>query len=177
MLQSKIVIAMHLFLLIFSSNLYTQTMDEPETFKSANLGGPRLGLTYVLGDGEFYNNLKVNEMDRLVSQFGWHFEYQVSPKTVAGPSFVVQLVPLLGGVEYGKVIPSVTLAFGIRFLSGIEFGMGPNLVLSENGLVSSLVLVGGKSFNYGGVSLPINLAYVINPEGHRISFIFGYALD
>ena len=177
MLQSKIVIAMHLLLLIFSSNLYTQTMDEPETFKSANLGGPRLGLTYVLGEGEFYNSLKVNEMDRLVSQFGWHFEYQVSPKTVAGPSFVVQLVTLLGGVEYGKVIPSVTLAFGIRFLSGIEFGMGPNLVLSENGLVSSLVLVGGKSFNYGGVSLPINLAYVINPEGHRISFIFGYALD
>lgn len=177
MLRQELLIVTAILLLFISGNSYTQIMDEPETFKSANLGGPRLGLTYVLGEGEFYNSLKVNEMDRLVSQFGWHFEYQVSPKSVAGPSFVVQFIPLLGGVEYGKVIPSLTLAFGIRFLSGIEFGMGPNLVLSENGLVSSLVLAGGKSFNYGGVNLPINLAYVINPEGHRISFIFGYALD
>ncbi|MEN8193919.1 MAG: hypothetical protein ABFS12_13940, partial [Bacteroidota bacterium] len=165
MLRYKIIAIMSLIAFFLSSNFYSQIIEEPEQLKTTNLGGPRLGLTYVLGNGEFYNNLKVNEMDRLVSQFGWHFEYQVSPKSIAGPSFVVQAVPLLGGVEYGKVVPSVTLAFGIRFISGIEFGMGPNLVLTKEGLVSSLVLVGGKSFNYGGVSLPMNLAYVINPDG------------
>ena len=177
MLQHKIIFAIYLLLFTFSSNLHSQTIDEQKIYKSTNLGGPRLGLTYVLGNGESYQNLKINEMGRLISQFGWHFEYQVAPSSVAGPSFVVQFVPLIGGVEYGKFVPSITLAFGIRFLSGIEFGMGPNLVATEEGVNSSLVLVGGKSFDYGGVSLPINLAYVINPRGHRISFIFGYALD
>jgi len=177
MLRCKLIFVIYLLFLTFSGNLYSQIEDAESTYKSTNLGGPRIGLTYILGEGEAYQTLKSNEMDRLISQFGWHFEYQVAPTTVAGPSFVVQFVPLIGGVEYGKFIPSITLAFGIRFLSGIEFGMGPNLVATEAGVATSLVLVGGKSFDYGGVSIPLNLAYVINPRGHRISFIFGYALN
>lgn len=172
------------FIVFFISltNSFSQTINEPVILKEKNLGGPRLGLTFIHGNGELYKSLKRNNMDRLISQFGWHFEYQVSPKETIGPAFVVQFIPLFGGVEYGKFIPSLTTAFGIRFPSGIEFGMGPNVALSKDTydktvFMPSLILAIGKSIDYGGVSLPLNLAYSISRDGNRLSFIFGYALE
>ena len=176
--------ALFVFLtLLFSSiTSFSQSLEKPIELRERNLGGPRLGLTFVHGSGELYKSLKENKMDRLISQFGWHFEYQVSPKKTVGPSFVVQFVPLFGGVEYGKFVPSCTTAFGIRFPDGIEFGMGPNLAMSKDSydktiVSSSLILAAGKSIDYGGVSIPLNLAYAISPKGNRLSFIFGYALE
>ncbi len=167
--------------LLLFSNLYSQSLNTPIELQERNLGGPRLGLTFVHGNGELVRTLKKNNMDRLLSQFGWHFEYQVSPENSIGPSFVVQFVPLFGGVEYGKFIPSLTTAFGIRFPNGVEFGMGPNLAVSKDSydktiISSSLVLAVGKSINYSGVSIPLNIVYAISPKGNRASFIFGYAL-
>lgn len=174
----KIAIITVLFLL---NNLCAQSLKSPIELHERNLGGPRLGLTFVHGNGELVRTLKKNKMDRLLSQFGWHFEYQVSPENNIGPAFVVQFVPLFGGVEYGKFIPSLTTAFGIRFPSGVEFGMGPNLAVSKDSydetiITSSLVLAVGKSINYSGVSIPLNIVYAISPKGNRVSFIFGYSL-
>lgn len=42
---------------------------------------------------------------------------------------------------------------------------------------SSLVVVVGKTFNYGEINLAINLAYITNPAGNRLAFIFGYAIS
>jgi hypothetical protein len=163
------------------SQYNAQTLDKAVSLKEKNLGGPRMGITVIHGRGELSRRMKANNMDRLVSQFGWHFEYQVSPEENIGPSFVIQFVPLFGGVEYGKFIPSLTTAFGIRFPKGFEFGMGPNITVSENELKeaeinSSLILALGVSLEYSGVSIPLNLAYSISPYGNRASFVFGYAL-
>ena len=149
--------------------------DEPVSFIRRNLSGPRLGITIVAGSGELYGSLKDAGMGRTISQFGWHFEYQVIPDG-GGPQFVVQIVPLIGGVEYGKVIPSTSLLMGVRFPTGVEFGMGPNVLLTDAGAKSSLVLAIGRTIDYGGVSIPLNLALAISPEGKRLSFIFGYAI-
>lgn len=170
-----------IIIFICFNTVSSQPFHESIELKQKNMGGPRLGLTFIHGDGELVKTLKRNKMDRLLSQFGWHFEYQVSPENILGPSFVVQFVPLFGGVEYGKIIPSLTTAFGIRFPNGIEFGMGPNLAVSKDSydetvITSALVLAIGKSIDYGGVSLPLNIVYAINPKGNRASFIFGYAL-
>ncbi len=148
----------------------------PPKFISRNLGGPRLGITFLHAKGDLKNRMDKNGIGALVSQFGWHFEYQVVPETV-GPSFVIQFVPLAGGVEYATLIPAATLAFGIRFPEGFEFGMGPNIVLTDKGLSPALVMAVGQSFQYGGVSIPLNLAVATNPEGLRVSLIFGYAID
>lgn len=168
-----------LFLIVFliaaSIHSYAQP-QEPVKFSQRNLGGPRLGITYVYAKGEFKNELNRINVGPLVSQFGWHFEYQIVPET-PGPSFVIQFIPLVGGVEYGKLIPGASLAFGIRFPGGFEFGMGPNVLTSEEKVSTALVLAFGKSFDYGGVSIPINIAFTTNPDGQRISFIFGYAID
>jgi hypothetical protein len=154
-----------------------QTTTAPVTLIERNLGGPRLGLTFVTGNSELWQRLEENKMGRLLSQFGWHFEYQVIPEG-GGPCFVVQTVPLVAGVEYGKLIPSCSLLMGIRFPNGIEFGLGPNLIITggDKPARTALVLGVGKSINYGGVSIPLNLVYATNPEGNRISFIFGYAI-
>lgn len=154
--------------------------EDPDDFvelRSRNLGGPRLGVTWVTGDGELWRDLEANSVGRIISQFGWHFEYQVIPRG-GGPQFVIELVPMVGGVEYGKVIPSGSLAMGIRFPNGLEFGLGPNVVITggTDAVRSGLLLAIGKSFGYGGVSIPLNLVWVRNPDGNRFSMVFGYAI-
>lgn len=165
------------------SRAVSQTLDSGSevSFAQRNLGGPRLGISYVTGKGDLWSRLDEERIGRSISQFGWHFEYQVIPEG-GGPQFVVQLVPLIAGVEYGKFIPSGTLAMGVRFPSGIEFGLGPNIMLigknayGKTPAKTALVLGIGKSFNYGGVSIPLNLVYATNPDGNRVSIIFGYAI-
>ena len=83
--------------------------------------------------------------------------------------------------EYGKFIPNLTTVMGVRTPGGLEFGIGPNVffsrtLLGEVEARSSLLIGLGKSLNYGGVSIPLNVAWTTNPEGDRISFIVGYAI-
>ena len=167
------------FLMTFNCQIIsaqTENPNMPIRFSKRNMGGPRLGITYIPGDGELVQKLKDNGIGNTISQFGWHFEYAVIPEG-GGPSFVIEFIPLVGGVEYGKFVPSATLAMGVRMPNGIEFGMGPNLLYGGGDNVNSaLVLALGKSFDYGGVSIPINLVFVTNPDGNRVSVIFGYAI-
>ena len=152
-------------------------LQDSIVFLERNLSGPRLGFTTIPGEGLLTDELGKRGIGRLLSQFGWHFEYQVIPDG-GGPQFVVQFVPLVAGVEYGTLIPSATLAMGIRFPEGFEFGLGPNvLVGGDKGINTALVMAVGKSFNYGGVSIPVNLVFTTNPSGNRFSFIFGYAIS
>jgi hypothetical protein len=151
-----------------------QSLQREVTFIERNLSGPRLGITYAFGS-EITGKLKEKGIGQILSQFGWHFEYQVIPDG-GGPSFVIEGVPLVAGVEYGTLIPSGTLALGIRFPEGYEFGMGPNLMITDEGISTALVLAVGKTINYGGVSIPLNLVFATNPHGNRFSFIFGYAI-
>jgi hypothetical protein len=153
-------------------------VQQPLSFAERNLGGPRLGVTYIIGggDGQLVDKMKNKGIGTTISQFGWHFEYQIIPEG-GGPQFVIQGIPFLGGVEYGTVIPSLTVAMGIRLPDGFEFGMGPNVVATgDKGVATSLVGAIGKSFNYGGVSIPINVAFATSPNGNRVSLIFGYAI-
>lgn len=154
-----------------------QTTSQDEViFSERNLSGPRLGVTYILGNGKLQQDLRDRAIGSTLSQFGWQFEYQVIPDG-GGPSFVVQFVPLVAGVEYGTLIPSASLALGVRMPSGIEFGLGPNMLVGgPKGVSTALVVAVGKSFNYGGVSIPLDLVYATNPDGNRISLIFGYAI-
>lgn len=141
------------------------------TFAERNMSGPRLGVTYRLG------KLTSDELGHVISQFGWHFEHLVIPDG-GGPSFVVQFTPMLGGVEHAKLIPTATLALGVRMPNGIEFGMGPNILIEEKKLINTaLVIAVGKSFNYSSVSIPIDIAWTTNPDYNRVSLIIGYAIQ
>jgi hypothetical protein len=173
---SSALVALTLLALPVQAQL--QEVPQEVAFAERNLGGPRLGVTYVLGggNGELVNKLKGKGIGSVISQFGWHFEYQIIPEG-GGPQFLIQGVPFLGAVEYGTVIPSLTVAMGIRLPDGFEFGLGPNLIIGgSKSANTSLVAAVGKSFNYGGVSIPINIAFATSPIGNRLSVVFGYAI-
>src|SRR3972149_87894 len=149
-----------------------------------DLSGPRLGITYIGLKDELRPYVDLREFPRVVSQFGWHSEWQIVPAT-GGPQFVVGVGGLVGGelgglgagVEHGWFRPSMTLAMGVRFPSGVEGGLGPSVQFANEQLTSGLVLAFGKSFQYGGVSLPVNLVYMVHSQGNRISLILGYAIQ
>jgi len=167
-------------LLLGLSPLTARGQTDDDGIRTRNMGGPRFGMTYVPGNDQLATELEYHGMGRTISQFGWHFEHQVVPAG-GGPRFLIEFVPMLAGVEYSKVIPNFTLAMGLRSPGGWEFGLGPNLVFSktttdEVEARTALLLAVGKSFNYGGVSIPVNLAYATSPTGKRISVIFGYAM-
>ncbi len=82
------------------------------------MSGPRFGLTYVGIKKDLRKHLAPGEFHRVISQFGWHFEYQITPEVRGGPQFVIQFVPMVAGVEHGSFIPNATLAVGIRLPSG-----------------------------------------------------------
>jgi hypothetical protein len=168
------------FVGLYSTVLAQSNGEESVEFKQHKLNGPRLGVTYVLPTGDRLEQ-KLNEKNigLLISQFGWHFEWLVAPQTI-GPSFVVEAIPLIGGVEYATAIPSMTLVMGIRLPQGFEFGMGPSVMLSVSSkdvsAMPSLIIGLGQSIDYSGVSIPLNLAFATNRDGYRAAFTFGYAI-
>ncbi len=172
-----------LFVIGISTLALGQTDSLPQSISKMNISGPRMGMTGVIDNGTFYNELVKRGGKRIYSQFGWHFEYKSAPVGNA-PSFVVEVIPLIGGLEYGLAIPSVSLPIGIRLQNGFEVGMGPNLVFSEKKsedgsgiqINSSVVFAAGKTFNYYGVGLPVNLAFSNGKGGYALSLIVGYAI-
>jgi hypothetical protein len=138
--------------------------------------GPRMGFMFAPGNGSISRRLKDHGLGDVVSEFGWQFERRVAPRG-GGPQLVTEAVPLLGGVEYGKLAPSITGLLGLRFPNGFEVGMGPSLTaVSATTINSGLVIAVGKSIDYGSVCIPINLAVSTNNKGTMISLMAGYAI-
>lgn len=187
----SLVITIAVLIISQVSTISAAHYDDNETYDvtTRKLNGPRLGITYVAqGDflgrnGNLQSSLEEHDIGAVISQFGWHFEWLVTPEN-GGPSFVTQLIPFIGGVEYATVIPSVSLVLGLRMPNGFELGLGPSVLLkvseiTERGsspVSSSLVIAVGKSIDFSGVSVPLNLAVSTNNSGTRFSFVFGYAL-
>jgi hypothetical protein len=138
------------------------TFDTAETVIQHDLTGPRLGVTFL--------------PEGLVrSQFGWHFENQV--RSATGPTFVVEKVILVGGIEDDAIFPSFTLVFGMRSRDGYEFGLGPSAGVGPGGFSTAIVLAAGQSFRFGGIRMPVNLAVALDKEGeNRVSLVTGWAI-
>jgi hypothetical protein len=175
----NIALAIMLCIAVHGRAISQQDVEGTVKFQERNLSGPRLGFAIIPGGSMLSQAFKAKGMSSLVSQFGWHSEFQVIPAG-GGPSFLIEFITMIGGVEYGNFIPSATLAFGIRLPNGIEFGMGPNLsALSflQSDWRTALMMAVGKTFDYGGVSIPLNFAYITNPVGDRFALIVGYAIQ
>jgi hypothetical protein len=142
------------------------SLTEPKTFEpdahELDLRGPRIGVM-VLPEGSPR------------SLFGWHFEHQAGVRG-RGPWFVVETIFLVSGIEDHMILPSTSLVFGIRAANGYEFGIGPSLSIGPAGDNTALVIAGGRSFRFGGVRVPVNIAIATAREGQRISIVTGWAL-
>ncbi|HTL81223.1 MAG TPA: hypothetical protein VL651_05940 [Bacteroidia bacterium] len=131
-----------------ASGKYNNEEDEPIDNRK-HYGGPRLGFT-CFQDGIISHQLGTN----IVSQFGWQFETRFFTLPNGG-SGLFEFVPLVGGMEKGKFLPSATALIGYRGGNGFELGVGPNLSMSGFGMV----IAAGASFKSGHVCFPVNIAF------------------
>jgi len=140
---------------------------EPQHLK---LSGPRLGFTII--SSRLIDNLKEEHEETIspfITQFGWQFETRIFTLD-NGTSGLFEFVPLVGGLEQGKFLPSLSALVGIRGPKGLEFGVGPNLSVAGAGLV----LAAGTNFQTQGINFPVNVAFAPSRDGARFSVLFGF---
>ncbi|MBH8559730.1 hypothetical protein [Hymenobacter negativus] len=139
-------------------------LDEP-----IRLDGPRIGFTVLSASVLDKARESVPDLNPFLTQFGWQFESRLfrMPNGVSG---LAEFVPLVGGLEQGKFLPSISGLLGIRGAKGLEFGVGPNLTP----LGTNLVLAMGTSFHSNGINFPVNVAVVPGNGGARISLMLGF---
>ena len=162
-------LAAALTLLLSAPSLAQTTL--PPIAKTADLSGPRFGLT-LLADGVVK---KLEERDIKVgphiSQFGWQFEKQFYTRD-SGVTMVTEWVGLVGGLEQSVVLPSLSWMVGVRTRDGAEFGIGPNITPAG----TALVLATGMTFRTGALNIPLNVAVVPARAGTRVSVLSGFSL-
>jgi len=144
----------------------------PPPAHEVDLSGPRFGITAL--DSGVVETLRVDdgiEVGHAISQFGWQFEKQFYAKH-DGPAMITEWVALLGGLEQGLALPSLSWLVGVRTHDGAEAGIGPNI--TPVGV--ALALAAGKTFRAGVLNVPVNIAVVPSKAGLRVSFLTGFAL-
>lgn len=66
----------------------------------------------------------------IMSQFGYQFEFQYM--SAGNIQALVEVIPMITGMDQGRFIPSVTMMNGFRHSkSGIEFAFGPTFRISQ----------------------------------------------
>jgi hypothetical protein len=155
-------------IMVSSSAAVAQTLPPPPV-ETVKLSGPRFGFT-ALGD-ELTRSLNARGLDvrPTISQFGWQFEKQFYSRD-SGMAALNEWVVLLGGVDQGVVIPSLTWLVGFRSREGAEFAVGPNLGPSG----AALALAAGVTFRSGALNVPVNVAVVPSKHGTRVSVLSGF---
>lgn len=141
----------------------------PPVAKTVSLSGPRFGIT-SLGDG-VVEKLHERSIDvrPSITQFGWQFERQFYSQD-SGVAAVNEWVVLLGGLDQGVVLPSLSWLVGLRTKEGTEFGVGPNVTPAG----VALAFAAGVTLRAGVMNVPMNIAVVPSKAGTRVSFLTGF---
>ena len=158
------------FVLFVGAASAQNVIDPPPGFtKTVNLSGPRFGMT-ALSTG-VVDELKTRDIEvgSNISQFGWQFEKQFYTRN-SGVAAVNEWVVLLGGLDQGVALPSLSWMVGLRTREGAEFGIGPNITPAG----VALALAGGVTFRAGNLNVPMNVAVVPSKAGTRISVLTGF---
>jgi hypothetical protein len=138
----------------FSQIQYSNQNNAPTDFIQ-NLSGPRVGMT-IITNGLLTEGIEeeFGVSTNFITQFGYQYEKQImGDENVAG---LVEGILLIGGLEQGLFLPSLSGMFGARFASGTEFAVGPNLSLSG----AALVIGVGKTIKAGNLNIPISFSWV-----------------
>lgn len=143
----------------------------PGVARSVDLAGPRFGLT-LLSQG-VVDELARRDIDVRpnITQFGWQFERQFFTRD-SGATMVSEWVALVGGMEQGVTLPSVSWLVGMRTRDGAEFGIGPNITPAG----TAMVFAAGMTFKTGAANIPVNVAIVPSRAGTRVTLVTGFSL-
>ena len=132
------------------------------------LSGPRFGVTLLtreMRDSLAAYDIKVGSV---ITQFGWQWERQFTGTGSVTP--VSEWVLLVGGLDQGEFLPSVSWLVGLRSRGGAELGVGPNVSAAGIGLV----FAAGVTVTSGNINIPFNLAVVPTNEGVRVGILTGF---
>jgi hypothetical protein len=83
---------------------------------------------------------------------------------------VTELITLVGGMEQGLFLPSVTVLAGVRKPNGWEAGIGPSLT----GAGIQLAAAVGITRPLGNLNVPINFAIAPGRRGAALSITTGF---
>jgi TolB-like protein len=111
------------------SEEYENMLNNPDAM-AINNTGPRLGYTFILGSNS--KILTSNEPGGFgywsPSMFSFGFQFEQVFINSGDFQALVEVVPMVAGIEYGKVVPSLTGLMGMRnSRTGWEFAIGPNV--------------------------------------------------
>ena len=143
--------------------------DDAVFGQAVSLDGPRIGFTMLTPGVLSKAQERLPGLSPFLTQFGWQFENRLF-RLPNGLSGLAEFVPLIGGLEQSRFIPSISGLLGIRGPKGFEVGMGPNVTP----MGTSIVLALGASIHSNGINFPINLAVVPGNGGARISLLLGF---
>lgn len=141
----------------------------PHITGPVSLSGPRFGMTFLNQstlDKLAEHNVEVGPM---ITQFGWQFEKRAYGGA-SGLTALNEWIVLVGGLDQGVALPSVTWMVGLRTKEGAELGIGPNVTPLGVGLA----LAAGTTFRAGALNVPVNIAVVPSKSGVRVSVLTGF---
>lgn len=149
------------------------------------LAGPRIGVTLITAGSTadfIHEGFDFDEGNQkygltgsaFTTQYGWQWESRFADGggDVVG---IVEWIALVGGMEQGLFLPSISSVIGARTANGLEFGVGPNLSLSGVGMLFAV----GHNFKSGSLNIPVNLVFMPgkamkgNSEGESYSYNTG----
>jgi hypothetical protein len=135
------------------------------------MAGPRFGVTML--PEAMVTTLREHFVDvrPTISQFGWQFEKQFYVKD-SGVAVLNEWVVLVGGLDQGLALPSLSWLVGMRTANGTELGVGPNV--SASGV--ALAIAAGTTLRAGFLNIPVNFAVVPSRSGMRVSFLTGFSV-
>lgn len=167
----NVITAVFLFIAC-ASPLHAQTgAAAPPPARELQLSGPRFGVT-MLSPGVIStlhaNNINVGSA---ISQFGWQSEKQFYGRG-RGVAALNEWVFLLGGLDQGVAIPSLSWMVGLRTHEGAEFGVGPNVTPAG----VALAVAAGMTIRTGILNVPMNFAVVPTKAGTRVTMLTGFTL-
>ena len=134
------------------------------------LVGPKLGITFVQSGAlasilrkdvsMFSDEVRqewtgsTGKYGAVMSQYGWQWETRFADGgNVTG---IVEWIALVGGMEKGMFLPSVSSMVGLRNSKGIEFAVGPELSLGG----IAMLIGAGYNFKFGELNVPVSITYV-----------------
>ena len=144
--------------------------DPSDLVRTTYRTGPRFGVTWL--SGSIVDSVKSKfgtDINPVITQFGWQYEKQFA-SLENGPVALNEFVLLVGGLDQGTAIPSITWLVGVRTPGQFEFGVGPNATPAGVALAISL----GQTFKAGALSIPVNIAIVPSRYGVRSSLLTGF---
>jgi hypothetical protein len=145
-----------------------RTPPTPQIADEDSRSGPRVGVAALIGGSVTAENIG-HPISPITSLFGWQTEHQFSPGP-GMPTPITELVGLVGGMEQGVFLPSLSWLIGVRQPNGWEAAVGPTLT----GAGLQIAFAAGMTHSFGQLNVPVNLAVAPGRRGASISLTTGF---